>query len=398
MQLNALSFITPVRIRAAAVGFIFLVILAFLPALYKAFSSTPAWQFYIPEGQSSSVMNSPVPFYRNGFIQIEGQTPIVHSPSVVELNDGNLLAVWYGGTKEGVKDVAIYRSIWNRQTGEWTGDRILTGPLDTGEDLGRYIRKVGNPVLLKDVDEKIWLFYVSASVGAWSGSALNFRTSADNGLHWSEARRLVTSPFLNVSTLVRGAPFLFNDGSIGLPVYHEFLCKFGELLRLRPDGTIIDKVRISRDGYSLQPSVVPLDSKRGIAFLRRYGSSPSRVLFSFTDDGGRRWSETGKLSLPNPDSSVMGMRTEEGRLFLVFNNSEKNRENLSLARSMDNGDTWEVVHVFDERGSVNDGKRKEFSYPFWIQTKDDMIHLVYTWNRERIRHVYFNSSWLEGLR
>ena len=397
MQLNTIPSITPVRIRGATAGFIFVVILAFLPVLYKEFSYTHTWQFYIQEGQKSSDVNSPVPFYRNGFIQIEGQTPIVHSPSVVELNDGNLLAVWYGGTREGVKDVAIYRSIWNRQTGEWTGDSILTGPSDTGEDLGRYIRKVGNPVLLKDVDGKIWLFYVSASVGAWSGSAVNFRMSTDDGLHWSEARRLVTSPFLNLSTLVRGAPFLYNDGSIGLPVYHEFLIKFGELLRLRTDGTIMDKVRISGDGTSLQPSVVPLDSKRGIAFLRRSGSSPSRVLFSFTDDGGRSWSDTGKLSLPNPDSSVMGMRTQEGSLFLVFNNSEKNREDLSLARSMDNGHTWEVVHVFDERGAVNDGNRKEFSYPFWIHTRDDMIHLVYTWNRKRIRHVYFNSSWLEGL-
>lgn len=397
MQLNTIPPITPVRIRATTAGFIFLVILAFLPVLYKEFSNTHTWQFHIPVGQKSSGINNPVPFYRDGFIQIEGQTPIVHSPSIVELNDGNLLAVWYGGTREGVKDVAIYHSIWNRQTGEWTGDSILTGPSDTGEDLGRYIRKVGNPVLLKDVDGKIWLFYVSASVGAWSGSALNFRTSADNGLHWSEARRLVTSPFLNVSTLVRGAPFLYSDGSMGLPVYHEFLLKFGELLRLRPDGTIIDKVRISPGGSSLQPSVVPLDTKRAIAFLRRSGSSPSRVLFSFTDDGGRSWSDTGKLSLPNPDSSVIGMRTQEGSLFLVFNNSEKNRENLSLARSMDNGHTWEVVHVFDERGAVNDGNRKEFSYPFWIHTRDDMIHLVYTWNRKRIRHVYFNSSWLEGL-
>jgi len=397
MQLNTIPSITPVRIRGATAGFIFLVIIAFLPVLYKEFSYTHTWQFYIQEGQKSSDVNSPVPFYRNGFIQIEGQTPIVHSPSVVELNDGNLLAVWYGGTREGVKDVAIYRSIWNRQTGEWTGDSILTGPSDTGEDLGRYIRKVGNPVLLKDVDGKIWLFYVSASVGAWSGSTVNVRTSIDNGLHWSEARRLVTSPFLNLSTLVRGAPFLYNDGSIGLPVYHEFLIKFGELLRLRTDGTIMDKVRISGDGTSLQPSVVPLDSKRGIAFLRCNSSSTSRVLSSFTDDGGRSWSEVGKLPLPNPDSSVMGIRTRDGSLLLAFNNSYKNRDNMSLARSVDDGQTWEVVHVFDDRGYVNDGNRKEFSYPFWIHTRDDMIHLVYTWNRKRIRHIYFNSSWLEGL-
>ncbi len=397
MQLNIPPPIIAKRISAANAAFIFLVILVFLPVIYKELSSTQTWQFYIPDGPDKTGINNSLPFYRDGFIQVEGQTPVVHSPSVVELNDGNLLAVWFGGSREGVKDVVIYHSVWNRSTGEWTEGSILTGPSDTGDDLGRYIRKVGNPVLLKDFSGRIWLFYVSASIGAWSGSAVNFRISSDNGLHWGEARRLVTSPFFNVSTLVRGAPFLYSDGSIGLPVYHEFLIKFGELLRLRTDGTIIDKVRISPGGSSLQPSVVPLESERAIAFLRRSISFPSRVLFSFTDDGGRSWSDTGKLSLPNPDSSVMGMRTHDGSLFLAFNNSEKNREDLSLARSLDNGNTWKVVHVFDDSGAENDGNRNEFSYPFWIHTRGDMIHLVYTWNRKRIRHVYFNSSWLQGL-
>src|SRR3989304_1628787 len=143
MQLNTIPSITPVWIRGATAGFIFLVIIAFLPVLYKEFSYTHTWQFYIQEGQKSSDVNSPVPFYRNGFIQIEGQTPIVHSPSVVELNDGNLLAVWYGGTREGVKDVAIYRSTSNRRCFSCKRASKRRKPGENWRSILLYIRKVG---------------------------------------------------------------------------------------------------------------------------------------------------------------------------------------------------------------------------------------------------------------
>ena len=36
-----------------------------------------------------------------------GLTPAVHAASAVELEDGRILAVWYGGSREGAQDVAI---------------------------------------------------------------------------------------------------------------------------------------------------------------------------------------------------------------------------------------------------------------------------------------------------
>lgn len=379
------------------IGFLLLLTGVFLPALYRGYSNHPSWSFVLSKITPIPSTKDALPVYVEDFVQIEELTRSVHSPAVVELGNGNLLAVWYGGTREGAKDVMLYQSLWNRKKGVWGDVSLLTGPKQTQADLHIYIKKVGNPVLLRDASGKIWLFYVTVSVGGWSGSAINYRTSIDNGNHWGKANRLITTPFLNISTLVRGAPFLYSDGSIGLPVYHELLGKFGELLRIGSGGSVLDKVRISWGRTSLQPSVVPLDHMQAVVFLRYSGHSPKRILQADTLDGGQTWSTPEKLPLLNPDSSIMGLRLHDGTLLLVFNNSEHDRDNLSLARSLDSGHTWNVVHVFED-GHTPEGRiRPEFSYPSLIQDDDGTIHLLYTWNRRRIKHIYFNPSWLRKL-
>jgi predicted neuraminidase len=331
------------------------------------------------------------PYYKKQFIG-EGVSPSVHSPTVVELSTGALLAVWYGGNREGSQDVLLYRSVFDQKKGQWGKVTPLTGPKETQSDLNRYIRKIGNPSLLRDRSGKIWLFYVTVSIGGWSGGSISYRTSLDDGAHFSPAKRLVTSPFFNISTLVRTAPFLYEDGTIGLPVYHELIGKFGELLWIDANGRVKDKRRISWGRSSLQPSIVPVDATRGIAFFR--SARERQILESYTEDGGRHWSRVEKMGLPNPDSSVMGLQLHDKTILLVFNNSDTNREYLSLARSADQGKTWTVIHHFE---SVPSEGKNEFSYPFLIQGGDGTIHLLYTWNRKQICHIAFNTAFLESL-
>ena len=50
------------------------------------------------------------------------------------------------------------------------------------------------------------------------------------------------------------------------------------------------------------------------------------------------------------------------------------------AVSVDGKDWKDVVTLEDEPG-------KEFSYPAMIQAKDGMVHISYTWKRQRIRHA-----------
>lgn len=94
----------------------------------------------------------------------------------------------------------------------------------TQKDLNRYIKKLGNSVVTIDDSKRFWLFYVSVSVGGWTGSSINVKWS-DDGIQWTPAKRLITSPFLNLSTLVKGNPIIYSNGHLLVLAYHEFIMR-----------------------------------------------------------------------------------------------------------------------------------------------------------------------------
>ena len=289
----------------------------------------------------------------------------------------------------------------------------------------RYVKKLGNPVAQRAPDGKLWLYYVTVSLGGWAGSSITAITSKDDGASWSTARRLITSPFINISTLVKGTPFLYSDGTMGLPVYHEFIGKFGELLRIDNSGGIIDKQRLSSGKSTLQPVVLIKGPQQALVLMRRSCNSPKRVIATSTNDAGQHWSTAAATALANPDAAISGLVLPDGRMLVVLNDLEDGRDALSLVVSEDGGTTWKKVYQLeDQRGQPADPGRYlqitaelakasdagiadpaayarsaqrnkceaqscayEFSYPYLIQAGNGDIHLVYTWNRSFIKHV-----------
>jgi predicted neuraminidase len=88
------------------------------------------------------------------------------------------------------------------------------------------------------------------------------------------------------------------------------------------------------------------------------------------------------------DSGLDGIVLHDGRGLLVYNHNTRKRTPLNLAVSHD-GEEWLTTLTLEDRPG-------EFSYPSVIQTPDDLVHVVYTWNRRRIKHVILDpsqSSW-----
>jgi predicted neuraminidase len=314
-----------------------------------------------------------------------------HVASICELSDGRLAAVWYAGSREGARDVAIYFATQEPGQAIWATPRAILTPEQAARDLHRSVRKVGNPLIFSDAAGKLWLLYVTVSVGGWSGSSLNLTTSTDEGDSWAPTRRLTLSPFFNVSELVRNKPAPLSDGRWLVPIYHECLGKFPELLWLRDtaDGPSATKTRITGGWSGFQPAMAVLSTNTALAFLRDYGPR-KRITVARTDDAGVSWSAPESLDLPNPDSGLAALRLTDRRVLLAFNDSAAGRENLRLAVSQDEGRSWRRVATLAEEPGAG------FSYPFLLQTRDGKIHIVYTCKRKGIKHAAFNTAWLNS--
>ena len=361
----------------------------------------------------------------------------VHAACLVELTEGRVRAFWYSGSREGAPDVEIRTSVFDPDRGGWDEEKTVATAGGTQQSIWRYVRKVGNPASIRTPDGTLWLFYVTVSIGGWGGSAVNAVASRDGGETWEPARRLVSSPFLNLSTMVRGEPVQYADGTIGLPVYQNLVGSFGQLLRVDGAGAVIDRQRLGDAGSCLQPTVLVRSPTEALALLRNAGAEqPRRVVGTTTRDAGRSWGPLVRLPLLNPDAALSGVVLPDGRILVALNDVEVERDALSLVVSSDGGVTWRTARqlegqvaarrlpvddarydrtvealaratdarVSDARAWVDSSRRFmcweprchfEFSYPFLVQTRRGEFHLVYTWNRAFIKHVQFNLAWLD---
>jgi len=417
-----------------------LILIAFGAAFYKVAHHPSTATFQLPasyqhdgELKTGTLPTSDAsPGFSTHFVSTQ-QNISTHAASLVELSDGRIRAFWFAGSREGAEDVEIRSAVFDPAKNLWGPEQSIANREDTQRPLLRYVKKLGNPVAQRGPDGTLWLYYVTVSLGGWAGSSITVITSSNDGATWSPARRLITSPFINISTLIKGTPFLYSDGTMGLPVYHEFIGKFGELLRINSNGEIIDKQRLSSGKSTLQPVMLIKSPQQALVLMRRSGSSPKRVIATATDDAGQHWSAPAKTTLANPDAAISGVALPGGRILVVLNNIEDGRDALSLVVSADGGATWKTVYQLeDQRGqpievahylqaagesakatdaSITDasGYAKsaqrskcesricafEFSYPYLIQARNGDFHLVYTWNRSFIKHVRFTNAWLD---
>ena len=410
-----------------------IILIAFVGAFYKA-AHFPAPSSF--QKSAIPVVSSAAPRIESHFASSKLFTQ-VHASSAIELQDGRIRAFWFSGSREGAKDVAIHSAVFDPSKAQWGTEEVVMTRERTQSALHRYVAKLGNPVVGRAADGTLRMYYVTVSLGGWAGSSITTMSSGDEGATWSEPRRLVTSPFINISTLVKGAPYLYRDGTMGLPVYHEFISKFAEILRIDENGAVLDKQRLAAGGQgTLQPVVLIEDAQKARVLMRYAGVEPHRVVTATTNDAGRHWTAPEKTAMGNPDAAVTGVVLPDGRILAALNDLEQGREALSLMISADGGNTWREIQrledqltakiPFDEehfigntqtlllqRDSsvkqhladyVESAKRTEcskgqcsyeFSYPYLIQTRNGDFHLVYTWNRTFVEHLWFNQAWLD---
>lgn len=327
-----------------------------------------------------------------------------HSPSLAALPDGGLAMAWFGGSREGARDVQIFfarydGNRWSEARGLFSTDGLIRAT-------GRYLTKLGNPVLHAE-GSRLNMWFVSVSLGGWGGARLNHSVSLDGGQSWSIPRLLVTSPFLNVSTLVRSAAL--NIGGprpeVLLPAYFELSHKYPVLIRLDAHtGEVLDRQRFGGMTGLLQPSLVRAEGEpdKLSAYFRRSLALPSpRVYQADSTDGGLHWSAARPIAVPNGDASVVAWQDSSAR-WLVANPDPGNRHSIAVYSLNDEAATAErfvpPVQILDRQvppknNSSDPAEHSEFSYPSIAETIDGRLHLVYTAEgRKTVRHRIWEAS------
>ena len=322
--------------------------------------------------------------------------PSVHAASLIALKDGGIRAFWFAGSREGAPDVVINTSVFDPKVFRWSAPTVVMDRVGAEKGLSRYIAKLGNPVPARMADGRMQLFFVTVSIGGWAGSSISSVISDDEGLTWDRPQRLISSPLINLSTLVKSPAVLFADGHLGLPAYHEWIGRFGEFLRI-DTSQVIDKRRMSSGRGAIQPAVFVDGPQDASAFFRqtRSSSQPKQIPVSKTQDAGQSWASTKDLEIPNPNSALAALTLANGARLMVLNNIEAGRYRLVMVMRESNSTQWQVIQVLEDDESLAHDQRREFSYPYLVSANGEDAHLAYTWDRKKIRHVYFPAAWFK---
>ena len=310
---------------------------------------------------------------RKEFIMAEPTpTPQCHASTLELLHDGTVVSAWFGGTKEGENDVGIWVS--RRENGRWSAPALVSAE----RDIPHF-----NPVLYLEADKTLTLFYkVGFKISDWKTMVTK---SADGGKTWESPVELVPDDESGGRGPVKNKPILISNGNILAPASTEngpwrcFIDMYNE-----KDGWQKKHIPVN-DNMSninvIQPTLWEQPEGHIHALMR---SNMAYVCESHSTDYGETWSEIVLTDIPNNNSGIDCVKTENGSIVLVCNPVAQHagaRTPLSIYLSEDNGETFKkIIDLETEPG--------EYSYPA-IVSKENKVYITYTYRRENIMFCEF---------
>ena len=388
-------------------------------------STNPACLRPHPDDTSRLIADIPSPCVQN------------HAANLMPLPNGDIACVWFGGSQEGKSDISIYFSRLPAEAACWSEAVRLSDDTTRSEQ---------NPVLFPAPDGALWLFYTAQKSGNQDTSIIRYRTSRDNGHTWGPIGVL----FDKAGTFVRQPVVVLDNGDWLVPVFY---------CRSRPGekwvgNDDVSAVRISSDqGRTWSEVEVPdsvgcvhmnIEKMADGSLLALFRSRWADAIYqSRSTDNGRTWTAPVASELPNNNSSIQFTRLANGHLAVVFNDvsaaqaTERRaslydeiedeeeggalaaaepeptatgrtafwgtpRAPMTLAISEDGGRTWPYrrnLETGDGYCMTNNSElqlNREYSYPSIRQTDDGIIHIAYTFFRQKIRYVRVREEWVRG--
>ena len=324
--------------------------------------------FLLLLGVSQSAAKEIIVSSERELIFTEKPTEDCHASTVLPLENGNVVAAWFAGTKEKADDVNILTSV--RTEDGWGAPVKVTADENTAH---------WNPVLFELPDGRIALYFkVGKEIASWK----TFVCYSSDGKNWSEPQELVAGDTSAGRGPVKNKPITLSDGTILAPASDE------------SGKTWSVFVDISHDGGKTWEKSAPVEAKLGLVDVPMIQPSlwqsadgsvhmftrtkVGKIYRSDSFDGGKTWSEAYPTRVGNNNSGLDLDADEKGRIFLVCNPHSfiGIRTPLSLLVSTDDGKSFK--RIMNLEFGVG-----EYSYPA-IVVKGDTVHITYTYERDYI--------------
>ena len=353
----------------------------------------------------------------------------VHSSSIVELPNGDLLTCWFKGSGERTaNDVVIQGARLKKGDAKWSKPFIMA---DTPGEPDC------NPILFLNSSNKLFLVWIAVRANRWETSLLKVKTTTDykddDAPNWEWKDVILLKPGVEFEERVRDQfdkygredlawaeyalpyeemlveaakdpkkretgwmprthPTILENGKILLPLYSDGF-NFG-LIAISEDDGLTWECSLPIVGRGLnQPSLVVREDGSIDAYMRDDGDEPGRILISHSDDEAYSWSYAQKSDIPNPGASVEVLKLKSGNWVLVYNDEEDGRYSLAAALSDDQGRSWKWKRKLENL------KGGSFSYPSVIQAKDGRIHITYSYHlrddKKSILHISIDEAWIK---
>lgn len=377
-----------------------------------------------------------------------------HSASIVETPEGDLLVAWFHGQGEKGDDTLIIQGA--RKT---KGAESWSAPFVMADNPGLPDQ---NPVLYVDNAGALHLWWISALANTRETYFLQYRTSRDfegdgapvwnwNGfitqspqnlpdvmdrmaadverkfgadfdsepkyrerlVHGQRMARFDETyiddwdePVLGrlsgmLSWMPRCQPITLRDGRLAIGLYSDVYMT--SLTGFTADGGKTWSFGEPMADYGLiQPALAQRKDGTLVAYGRDKGPR-KRIRAAESDDAGQTWKRFYDLPVENPDSSLSVAILSSGNWVMICNDlngidGRHGRSRLVAMLSEDEGRTWKQRRVLED-SSTPPEYHPHFAYPTVIQTRDGVIHVVYTYTpfEESIKHMWFDEAWLRDV-
>ena len=370
------------------------------------------------------------------FLYEKASFPECHGATIVELKNGDLVASFFGGTKERNPDCCIWVCRKPKGAKEWTSPQLAADGVFSIKDAqaalagidstctpvtnarGKLIARrkaCWNPVLFQIPGGDLILFYkIGLSVGDWTGWLVRSR---DGGKTWSRREPLpegFLGPIKNKPEYINGRIICpsSREGGKGWRIHFEISDDNGKTWKTteslaaelsvltqhrKKGGANVDdqeggeavKGEGAKPIYAIQPSILIHKDGRLQVLCR---TRNARIATAWSNDNGDTWSKVTLLDVPNNNSGTDAVTLQDGRHVLIYNNfstlpgtPKGPRTPLCVAISED-GINWQPVLTLE------DSPISQYSYPSIIQGKDGKLHAVYTWRRQRVKYAEIDLS------